>query len=158
MKRAIHFLFCSIFLLPFQAKSQNDVGFLRTANTFSHASDIESDPAINNNTDTSELIKKEKSSFTFFIPNAFSPDDNGINDIFKPVMIDVDENDYQLCIFDRQGNLILNSFNNPSLGWNGKINNSADMMQNDVYVWKVVLKDKDGVRHSFIGTVNLIRL
>ena len=135
MKKVVGFLILITCLFSFQLRSQNN----------------------NSDSLTAPEIKKAN-SYTFFIPNAFSPDDNGINDIFIPVMMGIDESDYQFWIFDKQGNLIFNVFNDPSIGWNGKIKNSIDLMQNDVYVWKVLLKDKEGVRHSFIGTVNLIRL
>ena len=128
MKKIISFLFLSTFLL--EARSQNNINY------------VTSRPGIdslsfsgNDNIDTPETTKKAKPSFTFFIPNAFSPDDNGLNDIFKPITMGIDENDYQFWIFDKQGSLIFYSMGDPSIGWNGKTNGCMDVMQNDIYVW-----------------------
>jgi gliding motility-associated-like protein len=53
----------------------------------------------------------------FFIPNAFTPDADGLNDLFKPICA-FDLEFYELLIFDKQGNLIFES-NDLSQGWNG---------------------------------------
>jgi gliding motility-associated-like protein len=53
-----------------------------------------------------------------WLPNAFSPDKNGQNDIFRPVTQRNTLNPYQLLIYDRWGQLIFKS-TDPSVGWDG---------------------------------------
>jgi hypothetical protein len=41
--------------------------------------------------------------------------------------------------------------------WNGKANNGAETAQIDVYVWKVELTDVFNKKHSYIGTVTIVK-
>ena len=54
----------------------------------------------------------------FWLPNAFSPDNNGKNDIFRPVTQRNTLDPYQLLIYDRWGQLIFKS-SDPNEGWDG---------------------------------------
>lgn len=53
-----------------------------------------------------------------WLPNAFTPDKNGQNDIFRPVTQRNTLEPYQLLIYDRWGQLIFKS-TDPSEGWDG---------------------------------------
>jgi gliding motility-associated-like protein len=92
--------------------------------------------------------------FTFYIPNAFTPNGDNINDIFFGQGIGIVE--YDIWIFDRWGNMI---FHGDDLGdtWDGKANHGSEVAQQDVYVWKVKLKDVFGKKHSYLGTVTLVK-
>lgn len=93
--------------------------------------------------------------FTFYIPNAFTPNRNdGINDTFFGKGVGIVE--YHIWIFDRWGNMIFNT-TDINEGWDGRANNGAEIAQQDVYVWKVKLKDIFGKYHDYIGTVTLAR-
>lgn len=56
-----------------------------------------------------------------WLPNAFSPDNNSQNDIFRPVTQRNTLDPYQLLVFDRWGQMIFKS-TNPEVGWDGKYN------------------------------------
>lgn len=92
--------------------------------------------------------------FTFYIPNAFTPDGDGINDFFFGKGIGIVQ--YDMIIFDRWGNLIFHS-EKLSDQWNGKANNGDDIAQQDVFVWKVKLTDVFGKKHNYMGTVTLVK-
>lgn len=92
--------------------------------------------------------------FTFYIPNAFTPDGDGVNDFFSGKGIGIVK--YDFIIFDRWGNLIFHSENLEDQ-WNGKANNGDQIAQQDVYVWKVKLTDVFGKKHSYMGTVTLVK-
>ena len=93
--------------------------------------------------------------FTFFIPNAFTPTrDDGINDTFFGKGVGIVE--YHIWIFDRWGNLIFNT-TDINTGWDGRANEGEFIAQQDVYVWKVKLKDVFGKYHDYIGTVTLVK-
>ena len=92
--------------------------------------------------------------FTFYIPNAFTPDGDGVNDYFFGTGIGIVQ--YDLTIFDRWGNLIFHS-EKLEHQWDGRAHNGEEIAQQDVYVWKVKLTDVFGKKHSYIGTVTLVK-
>lgn len=94
--------------------------------------------------------------FTFYIPNAFSPNEDNINDYFFAKGTGIIE--YDLWIFDRWGNMIYHGQEIPveNTKWDGKANNGKKIAQKDVYVWKVQLKDVFNKTHNYIGTVTLV--
>lgn len=89
--------------------------------------------------------------FTFFIPNAFSPNDDQKNDVFGATGGGIVK--FKLLIFDRWGNLV---FTGDELNktWDGKFKDS-EIVQQDVFTWKVELTDVFKKEHSFIGTVTI---
>ncbi|MES2285827.1 MAG: PKD domain-containing protein [Bacteroidota bacterium] len=95
--------------------------------------------------------------FVFYIPNAFTPNGDGINDYFFGTGIGIIE--YDLWIFDRWGNMIFHGDEIPAENskWNGRVNSGKEEAQIDVYVWKVTLKDMFGNGHKYIGTVTLVK-
>ena len=105
-------------------------------------------------TDSAAKPVKIKDVYTFFAPNAFTPDGDGINDVFSPQGHAIDEDEYTLYIFDRWGELIHETHDYYE-GWNGTVNGT--LVQIDVYVWKVDLKDIYGVNHKYTGRVSVIR-
>ncbi len=100
-----------------------------------------------------EVVINEE--FLIYVPNAFTPDGDGVNDYFYPEVIGADTEDFELLIFNRWGELIHTS-NNPTTGWDGYYNGME--VQSDVYVWKIECKDVAfGNKQSFVGHVSLIR-
>jgi gliding motility-associated-like protein len=92
--------------------------------------------------------------FTFFIPNAFSPNGDGVNDSFFGSGIGIVE--YDLWIFDRWGNMVFHT-ENLSEYWDGKANSGKEMAQQDVFVWKVELTDVFHKKHQYVGTVTIVK-
>lgn len=92
--------------------------------------------------------------FSFFIPNAFTPNNDDVNDYFRGEGFGILK--YELMIFDRWGNMIFYSedINKP---WNGKANNGSEGAQQDVFIWKVKLTDIFRKKHDFIGTVTIVK-
>ncbi len=92
--------------------------------------------------------------FTFFIPNAFTPNGDGVNDFFQGQGVGIAK--YEIMIFDRWGNMIWYTDDINKL-WDGKANHGDDMAQQDVYVWKVKLTDVFNKKHNYIGTVTIVK-
>ena len=88
------------------------------------------------------------------IPNAFTPDNDKINDVFNPVGYGILNRGYSLRIYDRWGELLFES-NDPETGWDGMYNGKPCQM--DTYVW--VLEGKFVNEKAFRdkGTVILLR-
>ncbi|MES2591170.1 MAG: PKD domain-containing protein [Bacteroidota bacterium] len=92
--------------------------------------------------------------FTFFIPNFFSPNGDGVNDYFFGAGTGIIK--YDLWIFDRWGNRIFHG-NELDDKWNGIVDSETQVAQIDVYVWKAELTDVFNKRHTYTGTVTLVR-
>ncbi len=92
--------------------------------------------------------------FVFYIPNAFTPDGDEINDTFcgKGIFI----NEYEMTIFNRWGNLLYKTsdINKP---WDGKANHGKEIAQPDVYVYVIKVIDFKNKKHSYKGVVTLVR-
>lgn len=95
--------------------------------------------------------------FTVFIPNAFSPNEDGINDLFGVEGSDIDPNNFHLQIFNRQGELVFES-RDPNEKWNGGPIGSAYYSQNEVYVYSVEVHSLSSTEvFEATGHVNVIR-
>ncbi len=95
-----------------------------------------------------------KPAFTFYAPNAFTPNGDLSNEIFLPQGTGWDLTSYNLWVFDRWGNQLFHS-TNANLGWDG-IKNGEALMQ-DTYVWKVELNDILGAPHQYSGVVSIVK-
>ncbi len=105
--------------------------------------------------DTAYKAVEIKPEFTFYIPNAFSPsNDDGINDYFNGVGIGIAE--YEMWIFDRWGERIFYT-DDITKGWDGRVQGKTPEGKQEVYVWKVKLKDVLGKKHDYIGHVTLLK-
>ncbi|GAB4131787.1 MAG: hypothetical protein Fur0041_02490 [Bacteroidia bacterium] len=93
---------------------------------------------------------------SIYVPNTFTPNEDGTNDVFYPVTIGIDPDKYELWIFDRWGNMIFYT-DDLNDGWDGRVQGSADICQIDTYVWKIKAIDVLGKKHNLIGHVNLIK-
>src|SRR5690606_15012804 len=71
--------------------------------------------------DTMHHLVEVIGDFTVYVPNAFTPDGNGFNNSFKPVMQNVKPDDYQFLIFNRWGELIYET-NDLNAEWDGSYN------------------------------------
>ena len=90
---------------------------------------------------------------TFYIPNTFTPNNDGMNEMFKPLATHI--HDYKIDIFDRWGLLIFQS-TDLDHGWDGTY--KGGKCQQDVYVYKVeYVDDPENRTHTKAGQVNLIR-
>ncbi len=113
--------------------------------------------AVDNNYGCVDTIRKTveiKPDFSFFIPNAFSPNGDGVNDGFNGKGIGIDK--YEIWIFDRWGNMIWYADSLDKL-WDGKVQGKDEIVLQDVYVWKVKFKDILSKKHEYHGTVTVVR-
>lgn len=72
-----------------------------------------------------------------YVPNAFTPNGDGVNDIFKPV-VDCTLKSFKFEIVNRQGELVFSS-NDPENGWLGDVEGGDHYLQNEVYIWSLEL-------------------
>jgi gliding motility-associated-like protein len=95
-----------------------------------------------------------------FIPNAFSPNGDGLNDEFKPRAIYLHNQtgdymyDYKMYIYNKWGQQIFYS-NDIRKGWDGYFN--SKICPTDIYIYKINAVGLDGRVFDFKGTVHLLR-
>jgi gliding motility-associated-like protein len=107
-------------------------------------------------TDTATHIVYIKEMYTFYAPSCFTPNGDYLNEHFLPEGTGWDNATFSMQIFDRWGNHVFTS-KDYSKGWDGKKSASQDIVQEDVYVWKVSLNDNNGKQHEYHGIVSLIK-
>ncbi len=82
------------------------------------------------------LIQIE-SDFLMTIPNAFTPDDDMLNDRIKPIFNDIILVDYSYVVFNRLGEIVFET-NDPEMWWNGQgINNPNYLCPDGVYPYLI---------------------
>ncbi|MCB0790069.1 MAG: gliding motility-associated C-terminal domain-containing protein, partial [Flavobacteriales bacterium] len=104
-----------------------------------------------------QMVEIEDVLFTY-VPNSFTPDGDGVNDLFFMSSNIPDFLSFELLVFDRWGEVIFDT-EDPFEGWNGSYGNSGDTpVQDGVYVWKIRLQQRTtGAIRELTGHVTLIR-
>ena len=96
-----------------------------------------------------EIVVKD--DYTLWIPNAFTPNGDGKNDIFEVKSENLIT--FKMDIFDRWGTLIFTT-ENILKGWNGEVKNKKAQM--DTYVYRIAVKDNSSKEHVYVGHLSLI--
>ena len=96
-------------------------------------------------------------AFTLFIPNAFTPNGDLVNDYFMPKGKGIKSDGFEMYIYDRWGNMIFKTIDFTGSGWNGTIKGGSEIALQDVYVYKIIAVDITDKKHSFTGDVTLVR-
>lgn len=90
--------------------------------------------------------------FTFYVPNSFTPDADGINDEFFGTGEGFDT--YNMQVYDRWGELIFES-NDPDYHWDGTY--KGKQVQQGTFPYRFYLIDWQGNDHEYVGHVTLHR-
>ena len=87
-----------------------------------------------------------------FVPSAFTPNSDGVNDMFKAEGIGVQS--FKMIIFNREGQIVYESSNIDD-PWDGTYRGSR--LSSRAYFYKITYVDAKGVAHNKQGQVTLIR-
>ena len=90
-----------------------------------------------------------------YIPNSFTPNGDGLNDDWGPVMREYQTEGYRLTVYDRWGQQVFETTDTESR-WDG-MKDGKPLAGNSVYSYKVVVKDFMGQYHEYIGHVTILR-
>ncbi len=104
--------------------------------------------------DTSSNTVTVLGEFGIYVPNAFTPDGDALNDGFFPNGFGISDQDYTFFIFDRWGEVIYESHSKFE-PWTGTY--KGKIVQNGVYVWKLLFTDINGDPHTEIGHVTIVK-
>jgi gliding motility-associated-like protein len=92
--------------------------------------------------------------FQLWVPNIFTPNGDGKNDLFFVQGIGVTQ--FEMTIFDRWGLEVFHS-DNWLNGWNGKMKNSGAELTNGIYVYTVKAWDSTNKVHHYVGKITIAR-
>lgn len=89
-----------------------------------------------------------------YIPNAFSPDGDNLNDVFLPAGNGIQA--FQMIIVDRWGKVVFKT-EDVGNGWNGRLDNTGELLPEGLYVYKMQIKDVLQIIHNYTGSVFITR-
>ena len=93
---------------------------------------------------------------TYFMPNAFTPNEDGLNEVFEGVGFFRGIRDYKMGIWNRYGQLIYET-TDINIGWNGRFKNSGKLSPNGVYIYRVSFMGPRGQIQQFEGYATLLK-
>jgi len=95
--------------------------------------------------------------FNLFVPSAFTPNGDGINDVFQLQGTGIDVNNFQFDIFNRWGERVFSS-TDPSQAWTGGVNGNEYYIPDGIYNYYISTNSlKSGERFEYKGTISIIR-
>lgn len=93
----------------------------------------------------------------FYIPTAFTPNYDGLNDVLLLEGADIDPDRFEFRIFNRNGEPIFET-NNPYDAWTGDIRGGEYFAPNGAYTWTAIVVSKStGVKRDLSGSVTIMR-
>lgn len=106
--------------------------------------------------DTAYGIVYMEGGSIYYVPNAFTPDDNEFNPVFRPVFsYGIDPADYNFKVFNRWGEIVFES-NDKEIGWDGTYHGS--LAQEGTYIWRIEYGSLwSGEREIIHGHLNLLK-
>jgi gliding motility-associated-like protein len=95
--------------------------------------------------------------FNLFVPSAFTPNGDGINDVFQMQSTGIDASNFQINIFNRWGEIVYSS-KDPQQAWTGGASGGEYYIPNGVYTYYIATNSlKTGERYEYRGTISIIR-
>jgi gliding motility-associated-like protein len=104
------------------------------------------------------VVVNEYCPSAIYVPNTFTPNGDGLNDVFIPVGKNIAT--MELLIFDRWGAVLFQS-NDPTMGWDGT--QQGQPVKNDVYLWKLRYRFTEdeygrlGMEQEQMGHIQVLR-
>jgi gliding motility-associated-like protein len=95
-----------------------------------------------------------KDELRAFVPSAFTPNGDGLNDEFIPYFDNEKILNYRFIVINRWGTIVYES-NNPKEGWNGTFEGIECI--SGIYSWEIVASLTKAKVHYFRGTVTIMR-
>jgi gliding motility-associated-like protein len=100
------------------------------------------------------LVEGKGCDCYFYMPNVFTPNNDGINENFKPIF-QCEIIAYEMLIYNRWGNLLFNS-KQIKEGWNGKFNGKDASLGSYIYSISMQVKNENRPR-VYLGSFTLLK-
>ncbi len=105
--------------------------------------------------DTTILETYVRQPFRLYVPNAFTPNGDGLNDVFGYSILGTEN--FSIRVMNRWGQLVFQS-DDPAFFWNGRMQNEGELLPGGAYTYVIeVMQRETGVGVVKRGTVSLIR-
>jgi gliding motility-associated-like protein len=122
--------------------------------TYSVCLEALSEFGCNDTTCRQVLVENE---FVFYAPTAFTPDNDGLNDVFKPIFEGFENSTYHFWVYDRWGSVIFETTDAEAY-WTGNVRGGEYYSPIGSYTWKAQIKvELVADYHEYSGHVVLIR-
>ncbi len=107
--------------------------------------------------DTFSEVINVRPQTLIYVPNAFTPDGNGLNDLWGPVLTNIDPTEYRLTVFNRMGEIVFVT-SDIKQKWNGSFRGNDFYAEPGVYVWQIETKNEVSLEDIKLeGQVTLVR-
>lgn len=106
--------------------------------------------------DSTTQILSRSNPASYFLPNAFTPNGDGRNEVFIGVGFIENIRSFQMQIYDRWGQQVFMT-TDPTIGWNGRYQNTGKILPAGVYTYQGALSFSDENQIYLKGNVVLIR-
>ena len=97
----------------------------------------------------------EEGTYRMYIPNAFTPNGDGLNDGWGPSLQEYLDEDYFLSVYDSQGRLVWHS-SNPSARWDGTVS-GRPVRGGSTFAYRLRVRDYTGKLHEYAGHVIVVK-
>jgi gliding motility-associated-like protein len=91
---------------------------------------------------------------TFYAPTSFSPNDDGINDYWRPISTGISS--FFIRIYNRWGELVYSS-SDMDRPWMGQVSEGDYYAPNGIYYYRVLIEDLLFQKHEYQGSFTVIR-
>ena len=99
----------------------------------------------------------ETETLNVFMPNAFTPNFDGLNDVIRPVIDGPELEFYEFIVLDRNGKEVFYS-TDPKEVWNGSVNGGDYVSSPSIFIYFLKLQTVDGVSpKTYSGHIVMIR-
>ncbi len=89
-----------------------------------------------------------------FIPNTFTPDKDGINEVWQPIIYNAKS--YEVFIYNRWGDVIYHS-TDPNENWLGESHEGQHYVQDGVYGYRIILESPQREKKEYFGYFRMLR-
>jgi gliding motility-associated-like protein len=108
-------------------------------------------------TDTSQIILTIEDGLSVFIPNSFTPNGDGVNEVWQISTEGITVEKYHLQIFDKWGTLVYET-TDPKSAWTGGTQTGDYYVSDGSYPYRLLVQDNvNEIMHEYTGSIMVIR-
>jgi len=106
--------------------------------------------------DTAQAIIDVIPEIRYFLPNAFTPNNDGSNEVYRGNGKLDGIRDFEMVVFNRWGEVIFET-DDPMNGWNGRKNNTGEPVPQGVYMVLVTFTGPRGDDFEYRTSATIVR-
>ncbi len=95
--------------------------------------------------------------FSLYAPSSFTPDGDGVNEVWEIKGVDIDENSFVMTIYNRDGEIVFQSLD-PEQVWDGSHEQGNYYVPDGVYSYQILTRAKtSGDKEEITGHITILR-